>query len=504
MIRATARATALRSASARVGLLPSAAIIALSLASATSVRAEPDKRAAAAAYAEGLASYRKGDYLAAARHFERSLAAAAHPDTRYALAQAYRGAYRQGGKIAFARKAIALYREVLSGPGRARWKRKATQHLAALSAALASHVASSQPAAASRPAPQRYGIAVLPPVVRGLTRSAASDETLALLGAHLATRLARKKIAGSTTDVLAPAGQPKALAELCASGGPDCRDALRRYRMRRWLIVDLVYTAERCAIVITSHSVERSGSAVDSEPAGCDRRGFFHAVNRVTPRILHRLSRGSSSGGEGVLLVDSRPSRAGVVLDGRSLEGKTPLLLSRVAAGTHRLELRKGARSFRSPVEIEPGRLTTLAPRLIRAFEPKLSLGARRALRSMAARERKTIWAATAGAVAGACLTAMAVLYGIGFSQKSAALDEYRAATEQQQMDAAWSDVQSSYAMTVAGHLLLGAGAAALAVTVYQLLTRPPAGGERSALRLQPRAAGASLVWRFTSSGAGP
>ncbi len=89
-------------------------------------------------------------------------------------------------------------------------------------------------------------------------------------------------------------------------------------------------------------------------------------------------------------------------------------------------------------------------------------------------RRRKAIWAYSSLGLALACAGTAAALYGIGFDAGNAANEEYLSSKSQQEMDGHYADVEKAKDMLVAGHVLAGVSAAALAFSIYNFATRPP------------------------------
>lgn len=75
--------------------------------------------------------------------------------------------------------------------------------------------------------------------------------------------------------------------------------------------------------------------------------------------------------------------------------------------------------------------------------------------------------------LAGGCVVAAAVLYGLGGSQGSEAHEAYRTALLPDDIEAKWQDVQAAQTKLIAGHALVGAAVLSAGVGTYLLLTRP-------------------------------
>lgn len=102
-------------------------------------------------------------------------------------------------------------------------------------------------------------------------------------------------------------------------------------------------------------------------------------------------------------------------------------------------------------------------------------------------RRTKTLWGYTVLGGALACFAATGVLYGVGFSQRSSAYDRYKVATDPAEIERHRGDVESAHTKTVVGHVLLGVGAAALAFSIYELVSRPGAGETDKRTAARPR-----------------
>ena len=119
-------------------------------------------------------------------------------------------------------------------------------------------------------------------------------------------------------------------------------------------------------------------------------------------------------------------------------------------------------------------------------------------------RRSKTIWAWTSLGLGAACLVTAGVLYGVGQSAGSEAYGSYHDARDQQQMKSHWEEVEAAEAKLVAGHVLVGVGAAAVGFALYQFISRPSA-AQASAASTAPRVgfvssgsrAGLTLSGRF-------
>ena len=108
-------------------------------------------------------------------------------------------------------------------------------------------------------------------------------------------------------------------------------------------------------------------------------------------------------------------------------------------------------------------------------------------------RKLKTIlgWASVGAGLAVA--SGAAVLYGLGSSRGDEAHLRYGAATSIDAFQQARADVEGAEKMIVAGHVLVGAAAAAVGFGLYHLLTRPASRAERPTVGLAPSAGGLSI-----------
>ncbi len=93
--------------------------------------------------------------------------------------------------------------------------------------------------------------------------------------------------------------------------------------------------------------------------------------------------------------------------------------------------------------------------------------------RDAATRRRKTILGAVAAATGAALVITGATLLGVGRRDGTSAHDSYLQATDPQEIARLHGDVHSANTKIVAGYVLLGASAAALGYSLYELLTRP-------------------------------
>ena len=126
-------------------------------------------------------------------------------------------------------------------------------------------------------------------------------------------------------------------------------------------------------------------------------------------------------------------------------------------------------------------------------------------IRSERRRKRHTILAWSSLGLGIASVVTAGVLYGVGLGQRSAAYDNYSAARKQEEIDSHWADVLYEEKKLIAGHVLAGVAAAAVGVSVYFFVTRPPSAGgpetSRRSLRLTVsgarESAGVLIMGRF-------
>jgi hypothetical protein len=119
-------------------------------------------------------------------------------------------------------------------------------------------------------------------------------------------------------------------------------------------------------------------------------------------------------------------------------------------------------------------------------------------LRQQAARARqtrrtRTLWGYSALGAGLACVSVAAVLYGVGGAQGSDAYDKYEAALTDDDLLRYGDDVEAATDKLTAGHVLAGVGVAAVAASVYLLLTRPKTTETRAGLGLVLARQGAVL-----------
>jgi len=161
----------------------------------------------------------------------------------------------------------------------------------------------------------------------------------------------------------------------------------------------------------------------------------------------------------GYLTVQSRPSGAAVLVDGKSL-GNTPVTKEKVAWGKHQMEIRGGGNYQAQASEIEIGR----------GEEKQLNvaLGFRPGYLSTLKPKRKVANVFTiSGAGIAAAGTALAVLFKV---RADSAHDSYKGASVQADLDRFRSDTESNRNVTYIGLGIVGAG---VITAVIALFCRP-------------------------------
>jgi hypothetical protein len=85
--------------------------------------------------------------------------------------------------------------------------------------------------------------------------------------------------------------------------------------------------------------------------------------------------------------------------------------------------------------------------------------------------QRKTFWAWGSLGAGSALVVTAVTLYTVGLVQGNDAHKKYRDAGPTEDIGGYWSDVESAKTKLIAGHVLMGLGAAAVGVSVYHFLT---------------------------------
>lgn len=205
------------------------------------------------------------------------------------------------------------------------------------------------------------------------------------------------------------------------------------------------------------------------------------------------------------LEVKSAIPGATLLVDDRSVGTvplKRPLYL---APGTHRLVLQKeGATLEQKTVALKAGQTLLFqhtppppkeslpAPALATPAQGVEEQGGSVAeLQQSSERRRNKSILAYSMLGAGLALAATAgILYGVGYSQQSEALDRYHAYDalgKQAQMDEEWDAVESANGLIFAGYALAGVAAVGLGASIYSFATRPDVAEVKAGvLRLSP------------------
>lgn len=114
-----------------------------------------------------------------------------------------------------------------------------------------------------------------------------------------------------------------------------------------------------------------------------------------------------------------------------------------------------------------------------------------------ARRRSRTLWAYGALGAGAALAVTAAVLYGVGASQGSEAHESYLAATDPDEIEQRYEDVEAARTKLVVGHVLVGAAVAAVGTSVYLLLTRPGGENEASGISLSIGPGSIGMLGRF-------
>ena len=253
-------------------------------------------------------------------------------------------------------------------------------------------------------------------------------------------------------------------------------DALQRYRKARSLYPSFKIDLN---IGATLDSLERR-----TEAAEFFERFLLQSATAPAPIIKAASTRLDELRKKlGRIKVTSLVEGATLWVDGKAV-GKTPIELPvYLEPGQHTLRLeREGHETVTRGLEVAAGVYQTLdlTPR---PRQPKPTPASHPALTPpvhegpdpahVALHRRKTLWAYSALGVGAALTVTAAVLYGVGASQGSSAHDAYSKATDPDEMDRHYDDVEAAKTKLVVGHVLMGVAAVAYGVSAYQFLTRP-------------------------------
>lgn len=159
---------------------------------------------------------------------------------------------------------------------------------------------------------------------------------------------------------------------------------------------------------------------------------------------------------------------AKILLDGRSA-GTTPKELT-VAAGKHQvrvklLKYRTETRTVNASLE-----KTSIVDVTMERLDKKAILVATPSPATEVDGRRTPTWGYVALGVGLSAVASAAVLYGVGKAQGDSAHDNYRSATVPSEILGYWGDVEAAERKVTAGHVLIGVGAAAIAVWLYSYL----------------------------------
>jgi tetratricopeptide (TPR) repeat protein len=112
---------------------------------------------------------------------------------------------------------------------------------------------------------------------------------------------------------------------------------------------------------------------------------------------------------------------------------------------------------------------------------------------------QRTIWGYATMSVAGAAAITAAILYGVGFSRESDAHARYLAAQDSTAIENEWQNTQAARNLVTGGHIAGAVGGAALAVSIYLLVSRPTLEQpKRAAWIVEPAANGWGMQVRGT------
>jgi len=204
---------------------------------------------------------------------------------------------------------------------------------------------------------------------------------------------------------------------------------------------------------------------------------------------IARLKLAELIAGLGQVVVRTPVPGAIVAVDGRD-QGRTPLQDPLyVTPGKHRvLVAAPGRVSHAQEVTLRAGQRLLVDAALPKVAEPAdpgqglspgpagESPGAVSPEEPVSRRSSKSIWAWSLLGASLACVVGAGVLYGVGYSQSNTAYDEYLALPKDAPgptFDAHWEEVEAAERLYIGGHVLAGAAALALGVSIYQFVTRP-------------------------------
>jgi len=231
----------------------------------------------------------------------------------------------------------------------------------------------------------------------------------------------------------------------------------------------------------------------EAEAAEAYERFLWSGKGKIEQQMME-LARGKLAelaGKLGALQVVSPLKKAAVVVDGlpRGLVGNPwPIYLK---PGKHQVKVKiEGYVTFQEDVALIAGEKKELkahlkkqpmaAPKKVGIPEPADESPPLSDTDPLVLKQRrtKTIWAWTTLGVSLACVVGAGVLYWVGSGQSDEAYDKYAALTGNataHTFDEHWAEVEAADRLYIGGHVLVGFAAAALAVSIYQFVTRPAA-----------------------------
>lgn len=310
-------------------------------------------------------------------------------------------------------------------------------------------------------------------------------DTLLQLSEYLTNKVAD----GGIFQVVPTSRLKERLTQLKVESYKQCYDQRcqieigRELAARNSLATQIARVGSLCAIMTTLYDLRRGTSqAAASAKGGCLKDDLVASVEKAIATLKEQAA--TKPGSEaGDLLLKSTPSGAEVYIDGVKRKGSTPLSIPDLPAGVRALLLAKGDFRYVGKVKVVAGRLSTadfqleLTPEGIArrksADERRMVEEHQRVLQIRKERKGKTIWGYTALGTAVAGAVTVGVLYGIGFSSRSNADEEYMASTTQEERDRHWADVEAADRMIIAGHVVSGFCAVSLMFALYELLSRP-------------------------------
>lgn len=260
-------------------------------------------------------------------------------------------------------------------------------------------------------------------------------------------------------------------------------DIGRELAAQKSLSTQIVKVGTKCAVVATFYDLRKATSeSAASEKGGCAKDDIATLLERVAASLKSQTQLGAGPGVGGVL-IRSEPPGAEVFLDGTKVRGTTPVSVPFVKEGEHALMVTKGDHRHVGKVKVVADQIATVSCTLQRvsaaAEQEQVERERRRVdfqrtvARVRADRRAKAIWGYATLGLSGAAAATVAVLYGVGFTQRKDADALYMASSSQQEMNGHWADVEAADRMIIAGHVMAGVAGAALVFSLYELLSRP-------------------------------